>query len=105
VDVCLSILEVPDWVEVVAAADDREDVDGEWEIGGGIYPLVDLLERASSPAGVTGATEVSLTPWLLALLAGDVILGDSAVDEFGVPWPRGPGDRELLAGDPGVGGG
>ena len=77
--VCLSVLDVEDWAAVLAAADDREDLDGSWELGGEIEPLVDLLERA--PA----ARAQPKTPpdnWGLALLAEDLVVGSSAAEEF-----------------------
>lgn len=77
--VCLSVLDVDDWAVVVAAADDREDLDGSWELGGEIEPLVDLLERA--PA-TRAQPKTPPDDWGLALLAEDLIVGSSAAEEF-----------------------
>ena len=64
---------------MLTAADDREDVDGSWELGGEIEPLVDLLERA--PA-MRARPKAPPDDWGLALLAEDVIVGSSAAEEF-----------------------
>jgi len=77
--VCLSVLGVDDWVAVLTAADDREDIDGSWELGGEIEPLVDLLERA--PA-MRARPKAPPDDWGLALLAEDLIVGSSAAEEF-----------------------
>ena len=77
--VCLSVLEVRDWVATLAAADDREGLDGVWELGGDVVPLVDLLERVRLDGPV-----LMPSPWTLALLAGDLLVGSSALEEFGI---------------------
>jgi hypothetical protein len=73
--VCLSVLGIDAWAAAVAAADDREDLDGTWELGGDIEPLIDLMDRA--PAHRAPAR----TPpddWGLTLLTEDLIVGSSA---------------------------
>jgi hypothetical protein len=77
--VCHSNQDVDDWAVVVAAADDHEDLDGSWELGGEIEPLVDLLERA--PA-TRSQPKTPPDDWGLALLAEDLIVGSSAAEEF-----------------------
>jgi hypothetical protein len=76
--VCLSILGIEEWATAIAAADDRENLDGTWEVGGDIEPLVDLLER------VPASRAASAPPheWGLALLAQDLIVGSSGVPGF-----------------------
>ena len=64
---------------MVAAADDREDLEGSWELGGQIEPLVDLLERA---AAARAQPKTPPDGWGLALLAEDLIVGSSAAEEF-----------------------
>ena len=78
-DVCLCVVDTPTWASVIAAADDREGVQGAWDLGGDIYPLVDLLERVGD--GAAGAPAPP-SAWSLALLAGDLVLGSSAAQEF-----------------------
>lgn len=72
--VCVSVLDVEAWASAIAAADDRENLDGTWEVGGDVEPLVDLLERV--PA--TPEPSEPPNPWGLVLLAEDVIVGHSA---------------------------
>jgi hypothetical protein len=76
--VCVSVLGIDAWAAAVAAADDREDLDGTWELGGEIEPLVDLLDRA--PVN-RAETKTPPDAWGLALLTEDLIVGSSA-DEF-----------------------
>jgi hypothetical protein len=71
--VCLSVLGIDSWAAAVAAADDRENLDGAWELGGEIEPLIDLLDQA--PAN---RAEAKPADWALALLAGDLIVGSTA---------------------------
>ena len=78
-EVCLSVLEVRDWVATLAAADDREGLDGAWELGGDVVPLIDLLERIDMDGPA-----LSPSPWALALLAEDLLVGSSAAEELGV---------------------
>ncbi len=75
--VIVSVLDVDMWAATVAAADDREDLDGTWELGGDAEPLVDLLERVPSTTRIGSAP----SPWSLALLGEDLVVGASA-DEF-----------------------
>jgi hypothetical protein len=77
--VCLSILDVQDWVAALAAADDREGLDGIWDLGGDVVPLVDLMERLDA-----GGPAPTPSPWTLALLAEDLLVGSSAARELGV---------------------
>lgn len=75
--VCVCVVERPTWASVIAAADDREGVQGAWDLGGDVQPLVDLLDRV----GGAGASAPP-SAWSLALLAGDLVLGSSAAQEF-----------------------
>src|SRR5207245_1392569 len=63
----------------LAAADDREGLDGAWELGGDVVPLIDLLERIDMDGPA-----LSPSPWALALLAEDLLVGSSAAEELGV---------------------
>jgi hypothetical protein len=72
--VCLTVLGVDDWAAALAAADEREDLDGTWELGGDIEPLVDLLARVPSKPLYSAQPH----DWALALLAQDLIVGSSA---------------------------
>ena len=76
-DVCLCVVDTPTWASVIAAADDREGVQGAWDLGGDVQPLVDLLERVGDAGGTAPPSE-----WSLSLLAGDLVLGSSAAQEF-----------------------
>jgi hypothetical protein len=76
--VCLSVLGIDLWADVVAAADDREGLDGTWNLGGEVEPLVDLMARVPVAAGRPPRPH----EWGLALLAEDVIVESSAVEEF-----------------------
>ncbi|MCW3044600.1 MAG: hypothetical protein JWL57_2758 [Actinobacteria bacterium] len=79
--VCVSVLGIDAWAAAVAAADDREDLDGTWELGGEIEPLVDLLDRADRAPANRAETKNPPDAWGLALLTEDLIVGSSA-DEF-----------------------
>jgi hypothetical protein len=80
-NVCVSVLGIEAWASAVAAADDREDLDGTWELGGEIEPLIDLLDRADRAPANRTQTKTPPDDWALALLAQDLIVGSSA-DEF-----------------------
>jgi hypothetical protein len=73
------VLAAEDFASVVAAADEREDVNGRWELGGAAHTVTELSELAGSQ----GAT-VTLSGWMKDVVAQGLILGSSAVQEFGV---------------------
>jgi hypothetical protein len=83
-NVCLTVLGVDAWAAAVAAADDRENLDGTWELGGEIEPLIDLLDRVETKGAQTKWAQTNPAPgdWGLALLAEDLIVGSSTAEKF-----------------------
>lgn len=78
----LSILSSDEWVELVAAADDREEVNGEWEFGGRSFRIADLIEAVPEDGPTR---EPSL--WLGRILESGLVLGSSAAEVIRVPAP------------------
>lgn len=76
--VILSVLDVDAWAATLAAADDREELDGTWELGGDVEPLADLVQAA----GRLPRTPPPPSPWGLALLNEDLVVGQSAAEAF-----------------------
>lgn len=78
-DPTVAVVRLEDLAAVVAAADDREGIDGTWDFGGYTYRLSELVELAGGPGPV-----MELTPWMLEILASAPAVGSSAEEEFEV---------------------
>jgi hypothetical protein len=78
-DLPVPVVQAEDLVALIAAVDDREQAHGEWEFGGNIYLLKNLI---GLPALDGQSSETSME-FFEALTTG-LTVGQSATDEFGV---------------------
>lgn len=75
----LSVVRVGDLAAAIAAADDREELHGTWELGGHPHALVDLVDAAGD-----GWPRRPPGPLAAALLARGLAVGSSAEAELGI---------------------
>lgn len=75
----LSVLHADDLVAAIAAADDREEIHGVWELGGRAYSLGTLLRIVE----VEGEA-IRVSPWFAQILQDGVAVGSSAAGELGI---------------------
>lgn len=74
----VSVLSIEDLVSLVAAADDREHLDGTWEFGGADYSVTHLAEIAGD--GLSEEPSVGAEECLRAVIE----IGNSATGELGI---------------------
>jgi hypothetical protein len=73
-----SVTRVEDLAAVLAAADDREQIEGTWEFSSPTVSLESLRPTALPAGGVPSP------PWIMDLLSRGFVVGSSAVQELGV---------------------
>lgn len=74
----VNVLSVEDLVSLIAAADDRENLDGTWDFGGGAYSVERLIEIAGD--GASEEPSLGAEECLRAVIE----IGNSATGELGI---------------------
>lgn len=90
----VGVVKLEEFVALVAAADERENLEGAWELGGEAYSVAELV-------GMAGEGSSAEPPdWFMKILAVGLLAGSSATQEFGVWSGRSGPPRRAASGEP-----